>query len=221
MRNSLRYVLAFAVAGAVFAVSPAEPQNNDMTGTLQGRIVLASSATGVGATDAIVYLQGDGLAAKAPAAKDGAALPVLDQRDITFAPHVLPVTAGNKVEIRNSDNIMHNIHTRSEKNPSFNRAQMRHRSFEVVFQSPEIVRVNCDVHSQMSGFIAVVPNSFFAKAEKNGTYTIAGVPPGQYELVGWHEKYGTVTTKVQVAAGKTTHADVSFSNASASARNTK
>lgn len=218
MRHRLHYVLLLAVSGAVFAVAPAASQNNHTTGTLQGRVVFPGAASGVTAADAIVYLQGDGLAATAAVAKDAA---VLDQRDITFVPHVLPIVAGSKVEIRNDDNIMHNIHTRSEANPPFNRAQMRHRAFEVVFPAPEIVRVSCDVHSQMSASIVVLPNAFFAKAEKNGAYTIAGVPPGQYELVGWHEKYGTVTTKIHVTAGKTTPADVVFSKTSASARNIK
>lgn len=219
MRNRLHYGLLLAVVGAVFAGAPAaEPQNKDAMGTLQGRVAFEAAAPGVTAADAVVYLQGDGLAASAVPAKDGAALPVLDQRDITYVPHVLPVMAGSKVEVRNSDNIMHNIHTRSDKNPSFNRAQMRHRSFEVVFQHPETIHVSCDIHSQMSASVVVLPTPFFAKAEKNGAYTIAGVPPGQYELVAWHEKHGTVTTRVQVAAGKVTQANVAFSRASASAK---
>lgn len=158
--------------------------------------------------DAVVYLTGAGLASAAPSDTV-----VLDQADLLFAPHVLPVVAGATVAFRNSDAILHNAHTVSAKNRPLNRAQVGHSSFATVFRVPEPVHVVCDIHSQMSAYVVVVPNRFFAKAKANGTYAIADVPPGTYELVAWHEKYGTVTATVVVRAGSATQADVTLAGA--------
>lgn len=213
MRNKIHHLLFFLLAGALLAAAPdAEPQDKAAAGTLQGRVLFAGkkSPQGVIVTDALVYLVAEGRTPKEALTKDGASVPVLDQRDITFAPNVLPVVAGSEVEIRNSDNITHNVHTISQKNPSFNRAQLRHRAFRVTFESPELIRVRCDIHSQMHAYIHVLPTPLFTKAGEGGTYAIAGIAPGKYELVGWHEKYGAVTSKVEIGAGKTTQADVNL-----------
>lgn len=219
MRNHIHHFLLYVMIAGVLAVaSAAEPQGKEAAGTVQGRVLFEDGKTpkGVVNTDAVLYLVGDRLAPKEAVTKDGAVAATLDQRDTTFVPHVLPVMVGTRVEIRNSDAIMHNVHTRSVKNPPFNRGQMARRGiYRVVFEAPEIIPVVCDVHSQMSAYILALSNPFFTKAEKDGTYTISGVPFGKYELVGWHEKYGTVSTKVEIAAGNTAQVDVDFSKASA------
>ncbi len=224
MRKPILFIF-LATIGALLAPGPAaEPQDKDVGGTLQGRVLFQGEKDppkGIIVSDAVVYLVGSGPAPTAVPAKDGPPVAILDQRDIAFVPHVLPVAQGSKVEIRNSDAILHNVHTRSAKNPPFNRAQLAKRTFHVVFESPEVIPVGCDVHSQMSAYILVLPTPLFTKAGKDGTYTIAGIPPGKYQLIGWHEKYGPVTTEVEAAAGKTAQADVSFSTASAAAKEAK
>lgn len=215
------FLLLLMIGAALAVASAAQAADKAAGGTLQGRVLFEAGKAPKVLTDTVVYLVGDGLASKGAASNDDGAAAILDQRDITFVPHVLPVMVGSKVEIRNSDKIMHNLHTRSAKNPSFNKAQLAKKSVQVAFAAPEIVPIGCDVHSQMIAYIPVLPTPFFTKAGKDGTYTIAGIPPGQYELVGWHEKYGTVSTKVEIAASKTAQVDVNFSKASAKPKEEK
>lgn len=157
--------------------------------------------------DAVVWLVG---AAPAPASPNARA--VFDQKDLAFTPHVLPVREGTTVEFRNSDAVLHNIHTRSRLNPFFNRAQLGGGKFDVAFPKPEVIAVNCDVHSQMNAWIVVLPSPYFAKPGRNGTFSIRNVPPGRYRLFAWHERYATVEIgSVDVSGERATLPDVRFS----------
>ena len=216
MRNNQTFSL-FVGTVLILTLSagvPAEDGGKDTgeTGTVSGQVVFPGSAVegGVVPADAVIYLVGDGLASGAAPLRGSAVKPVLNQQDITFVPHVLVVAAGGEVEIRNSDAILHNVHTRSRANRPFNRSQLAGMQLSKVFSEPEVVTVSCDVHSQMSAFIVVTPNGFFTQAGEDGTYTIPDVPAGEYQLVAWHEKYGTVSTDIEVTPGQTTQAELQF-----------
>jgi Polysaccharide lyase family 4, domain II len=70
--------------------------------------------------------------------------------------------------------------------------------------------VFCDIHSHMSATILVLDHPYFAIPEAEGTFEIANVPPGQYTIVGWHERVGERTTTVRVERGKATTIDLSL-----------
>lgn len=93
----------------------------------------------------------------------------------------------------------------------FNQAQKPNSILSTVFQRPDSIRVTCDIHSQMIAHLLVLPNPFFTKIEEDGTYSIAGVPPGQYEVVVWHEFFDTVISTIEITAGGVTTADVTMS----------
>ena len=67
----------------------------------------------------------------------------------------------------------------------------------------EFIKVPCDVHSWMLGWIAVLPNPFFGVTGANGAARIENVPPGKYTLDVWHETLGKQTKDVEVKAGQT------------------
>jgi plastocyanin len=127
-----------------------------------------------------------------------------DQKGCDYVPHVLAFPAGSTVDIVNSDGILHNIHTYSTKNPSFNMAQPK---FKKVIQQkvdqPEVIRVTCDAHGWMHGWWVAVDTPYFAVTDDKGNYSIAGVPPGSYDIEVWQEKLGTSTQKVDVKDGAT------------------
>ena len=193
-------------------------QGESATGNLAGQITFdgGPAPAGVVTGDAVVYLVGDGLAKLAGDELAGAAhdgpRPVLNQSDIAFVPHVVTVVAGREVEIKNSDAIMHNVNAGSRENRPFNKSQLAGMSASVTFHAPEIVPIRCDVHSQMSAYIAVVPNRFFARPDASGAYRIENVPAGTYQLVGWHEKYGTVTSEITVGDSQTVTSAVNFTS---------
>ena len=101
---------------------------------------------------AVVSLVGATGAAAKPAQK-----PVLDQKGCHFAPHVLLLPAGAEVDILNNDGVLHNIHTFATANPSINKAQPKFKKVmtEKFGDKPEIIRIQCDAHSWMLGWVVV------------------------------------------------------------------
>lgn len=128
----------------------------------------------------------------------------LDQVKCEYVPHVLVISSGATVKIKNSDGILHNVHTVSKENPPFNKAQPKFvKEFNETFAKPEVVGVRCDVHAWMSGWIVVTDNVFFDVTKEDGSFNLTGVPAGKYTLEVWHEKLGRATQEVEVKAGET------------------
>jgi hypothetical protein len=140
----------------------------------------------------------------APTAKKA----VLDQKGCKFVPHVMAMTPG-EVEIKNSDDILHNIHTYSTANPPINKAQPKFKKVMTEkFEKPEVIKVTCDVHSWMLGWIAVMPHPYFGITDANGVAKIENVPAGKQTIEVWHETLGKVTKDVDVKAGQTAKVSV-------------
>lgn len=168
-------------------------------GTLSGTVTLA----GAGRVDNVV-VSIEGL--RYPATNGNTPAPVdlvLDQKDLTFVPHVLPVPAGVAVTFQNQDSVLHNVQSASSVAQPFNFVMMKGRSRSVTFDHEQVVPVHCNVHSEMSAYIVVKDNPFYAKPDKRGHFTIAGVPAGTYTVRAWDEHAGTADQRVSVAAGST------------------
>jgi hypothetical protein len=142
--------------------------------------------------------------ASVPAAKGGKVVKgVLDQKGCKFIPHVLVMSPG-EIEIKNSDDILHNMHTYSTANPAINKAQPKFKkTMTEKFEKPEIIKVTCDVHSWMLGWIAVTPGPA-AVTDSNGVAKIENVPAGKQKVEVWHETLGKQEKDVDVKAGQTT-----------------
>src|SRR4029453_5878295 len=140
-----------------------------------------------------------------PGAKGGAAKAVkgtVDQHGCKFVPHVTAMTPG-ELDLKNSDDILHNIHTYSTANPSINKAQPKFKKvMSEKFEKPEFIKLTCDVHSWMLGWVAVLPNQFYGVTDANGTTKIENVPPGKYTVEAWHETLCKQKKDVEVKAGR-------------------
>ena len=129
----------------------------------------------------------------------------LDQRGCIYTPHVVLSPARTELTIINSDGILHNIHTFSAKNPSLNKAQPKFKkTMKEKFAQPEIIKLTCDAHSWMSGWLVVQEHPYYAVTDATGAFTLTDVPPGDYELRFWHETLGEMAQKVSVKANQTT-----------------
>ena len=135
-----------------------------------------------------------------PGAKWPVSLPVvqLDQQQCVFVPHVVVVPAGGTVEFLNTDRLLHNLHSASTGNPTFNRTQPRGRTIPMVFTKPEIVQVDCDLHPWMRAWVVVAEHPFYAVTNDQGEFVLDNVPPGKYTLQLWHESLGAMTQDVTV-----------------------
>ena len=136
----------------------------------------------------------------------------IDQNGCKFVPRVLGIRAGQPLKIVNSDQTDHNIHPTPRVNRDFNDSQLAGEApLTRKFRQPEaIFPVKCDKHNWMRAYIAVLANPFFAVSDSNGAFTIKGLPPGEYEIEAWHEKYGSKTAKIKVAEKADAKADFTF-----------
>ena len=135
---------------------------------------------------------------KAQAAEGG----TLDQKECIYTPRVVLSPAGADLNILNNDGILHNIHTYSEANPSINKAQPKFRKkMTQNFAQSETIRVECDAHSWMKGWLVVTDHPYYAVTDASGAFELADVPAGSYTLRIWHETLGEMTQDVTVEAG--------------------
>lgn len=125
-----------------------------------------------------------------------------DQRGCMYVPRVFGVRAGQPIKIINSDPTLHNVHALPKSNPGFNMGMAtKGQVIEKKFTKPEMgLKIKCDVHSWMAAYANVMDHPYFAVTDAEGAFNIPGLPAGEYTVEAWHEKLGTQTAKLNVAA---------------------
>ena len=157
--------------------------------------------------DSVVFLR-DVAAGKPWPQMSGGERPVLDQKDCRFKPHVQVARRG-KIDIVNSDPVLHNTHGYYGKRTAFNVAlPIQGGKVTKLLRSPGEVRIDCDAHGWMLAWIYVVDNPYFAQTGEDGMFSIDGVPPGEYTLAVWQEELGLTEMPIVVAADETTEVSV-------------
>jgi hypothetical protein len=115
---------------------------------------------------------------------------------------------GEPVKVKNSDPVLHNVHTRPTvaANKEQNLAQMPgSKDLEFKFAAPEqFMRVECNVHPYMVAYISVIDSPYFAVTDKDGNFTIKNVPKGNYTVVAAHRRAGSKEEKVTVGDSNAT-----------------
>ena len=128
---------------------------------------------------------------------------MLTQKGCVYTPHILALRAGQSITILNPDKTQHNIHFYPEVNPEFNKSMMASKK-EITYKKltkPEpAFTVKCEVHTWMQAFCAVYDHPFFAVTDSDGTYSIDGLPPGEYKVKMWHEYFGEIVQTVTIPA---------------------
>ena len=129
------------------------------------------------------------------------------QRDEQFQPHIVPVYRGAVVDFPNEDDVFHNVFSLSSAK-TFDLGRFpKGSSKSEVFDKTGTVQVFCHIHSDMSAILLVLENPYFAVPTVAGKYAIENLPPGDYTVVGWHERIKPVTRTVHVTAAETTRLD--------------
>ena len=137
---------------------------------------------------------------------------IMDQQNLTFNPHILPIPVGASVDFPNNDKVDHNIFSLS-RTKKFNLGSYKPGdSKAVLFDKPGIVELRCDVHAEMAAYIMVLKNPYFSVTddqgrfeipdskhlEQNGIKGIKDLPAGNYVLKIWHEKLKTQKQMVTI-----------------------
>jgi plastocyanin len=122
----------------------------------------------------------------------------LRQRGQQFHPRLLVVPVDSDVDFPNDDPIYHNVFSYS-KTKRFDLGRYgKGKSKSVHFDKTGVIRVFCDVHSDMSATIVVVDSDFIALLDGSGAFELDDVPPGSYELVHWQPTGGERRWRVDV-----------------------
>ena len=130
----------------------------------------------------VVYLAGLHAEFKKPAAN-----PTMDQRNMTFIPHILPVQTGTTVDFLNNDEVRHNVF--SPDHEKYNLGTWPRGAIKQhTFAEQGVYTQLCNVHPEMEAFIVALDTPYFALTDKEGNFELKDVPPGEYTLKVWHEK---------------------------------
>jgi hypothetical protein len=160
-----------------------------MAASVEGQIVVRNARD---SGNAVVYI--DAIAGKrfVPPANPI----VLDQINLTFVPHVLPVP--------NSDEIRHNVF--SPGPPRFDLGTYPQKTTKYhLFDKPGVWTMLCNVHAEMSAYVVVTETPYFARTGKDGKFVLNNVPPGKYILKIWHEKAKPSAVAIEVGEGPVTN----------------
>ncbi len=192
MRKYLIFVLSLVFLTIMFLPSPV------IAGNIKGAVKVKGLRT---PENILVYLT------KAPPVTEDLSKVkfIMDQRNLEFIPHVLPVLVGATVDFPNNDKVDHNVFSMS-RTKKFNLGSYpAGESKSVVFDKPGIVELRCDVHAEMAAYILVLKNPYFAVTDKQGRFEIPdastlkkigltgvkNLAPGKYFIKTWHEKLKT------------------------------
>jgi plastocyanin len=192
-------VVIGSLCAALVLVNAASPLGAG--GTISGTVKVTGLAS---SANVVVYLQ------QAPGTFPPGKPAGMDQKQMQFIPHVLPILAGTTVKFLNSDSTAHNVF--SPDNEKYNlgtwpQGQSKEYTFSRCTKLPCVYTQLCRVHPEMEGYVVVLQNPFFALSDKDGNYRIDNVPPGAYTLAVWHEKTKAPPKPVTVDASKPTTVD--------------
>ena len=143
---------------------------------------------------------------------------VVNQSDCMYRPRVQGAVKGQVLVVKNSDGTMHNVNARRlpwgerrDTDTIFNRAQPSGSpDLEGAIRDDDIMKLKCDSHGWMQGYVVVSDNPYSATSGADGNFSIEKAPVGSYEVQVWHELYGVKTVPVTVAEGQTATVDVAY-----------
>ncbi|MDP2644817.1 MAG: plastocyanin/azurin family copper-binding protein [Desulfobacterales bacterium] len=155
---------------------------NVTAGTIKGKVEIKGIRR---PSNVVVYID------KAPGEfKPPAEHAQMDQKNMAFLPHVLPVVAGTTVDFLNNDEVLHNVFSSNDCAENFNlgtwgKGEARPYQFKNADCNAIIL---CKPHPEMEAWVVTLQNPYFGKTDKTGAFSIKDVPAGKYTLKLWHKE---------------------------------
>jgi plastocyanin len=204
MMKSMKKLFAFGLFWGVvlfifslaFVVQIPQVKAGEQGGTVKGTV----DSPYVSRFPALVYI--DHVNGSFPPPKEN---PHMSQKGMVFLPHILPVLKGSTVDFTNDDTVDHNVFSPPGSATPFNlgiygTGVKKTQTFNHLGEVPLL----CSIHPEMSAFVVVLQNPYFALTDNTGAFEIKNVPAGTYRLKIWDEKIKGAAQQVTVEAGKTT-----------------
>lgn len=136
----------------------------------------------------------------------------MDQKGCVFIPRVLGAQVGQPLKFLNSDPMAHNVHGFAQQAKPWNISlSVKGTARSVKVDKPEsMIEVKCDIHPWMRAYVGIFDHPYFALSDADGSFTLKNVPPGEYTIEAWHERFGTRTQKVTIGAKETKAIEFAF-----------
>jgi len=179
----------------LISIPAAAQQAGTITGTIKARGVPHSG-------DVVVYVE----EAKGEFSPQSEPL-VIHVKKMNFIPRVLPVLVGSSIRFANSDMMQHHAMGIQKRKTVFDLPLPHGFSKPVVLGELGPVAILDNQHPEMSAYIVVLQNPFFAKTDDKGNYILENVPPGTYTLKAWHDRLKPESKEVKVSGGSKTRVD--------------
>jgi len=201
MGGAAGYYTMIAAAGVALIGAVVFGASSAHAATVEGAVTVA----GQPAPHAVVYLERPGVA---PPASPPTRV-VMDQKNLAFAPDVLPVVRGTVIEFTNSDDVQHNVFSPSASAGKFNLGTYGPGATRTItLDEPGDVRVLCNIHMEMEAHILVLDAPYFSMVAADGRYRIADVPAGTYTLKIWRARWLSFGQTVELPATGTLTVDI-------------
>jgi len=129
----------------------------------------------------------------------------LDQKGCIFLPRLAGAQTDQPLRMLNSDPLAHNVHGLPKNSRQWNFSLgVKGSSRTMSVSKPEaMIEIKCDIHPWMRAYLGIFDHPYFALSGPDGSFTLKNVPPGEYTLEAWHERFGTQTQKVTLGAKET------------------
>ena len=135
-------------------------------------------------------------------AADPKKLNLIENNGCRYVPRVSAMQKGERLRIKNNDPKLHIPHSYLDHKTVFMLSlPFKNTSLEAThkIREPGVLKLVCDTHAWMLGFMHVFEHPYFAITDDQGVFAILNVPPGNYILKAWHEEAGTVSQQITVA----------------------
>ncbi len=164
--------------------------NLTYAGNLKGKVKFDGEVL----RDVVVYLE-PVVNVKFAAPKEEA---IMDQKNLNFVPHVLPVLLGTKVVFPNSDQMRHSVFSTSKIKKFDFGTYKPGTEKSIICDQAGVIPVLCYIHHDMSAYIVVLETPYFDVTNESGEYSIKNIPPGKYRLSFWHEENAIKTEEIDI-----------------------
>ena len=129
---------------------------------------------------------------------------VMDQKNMAFIPHILPLLKGTTVDFLNSDMVQHNVYSPDAVADNVNLGTwLKGEVRPFTFNKLGVASMRCNVHVDMLAYVLVLQNPYFAKVNNDGSFSITNIPEGKYTVKLWNERYKAGDRQVEVKANAT------------------